>query len=471
MSQFADPDDPTLEECRTLLGCTWLKPGKQCPHPANTWFRDTRASPPPLPPPKDILEDILRNHAIFSPRHQAIIAHYKEPPSPSNSHDNNNNDDDHDAPKFHLFSLLPTELREQIWKLAIPRRTLDVREVYHRGEYMGIRSVKLPVPRIASVCREARDLVMRLGSRLALSLENRGVATNVPAGFFVKGRDVVLYLADQYPPSYLNVVGLDQNQLDGVVVAEGAQIVKLMRCEAAAVNWAGERKLLVLTGEHRNPVTQYLPGSSAQGGAGRTGWLSSWAGLKAAESKDLKTVFVFFKSRYIEVSLFIGKAFSDDDRNPASELRGGGYATEIQLLVDLYDDSRLAELSSLESLYIGERKEADRPRYAAPEARNPGLCLNCERVQWERYVKPLVVRQWLQLYEDELDEGDLAAAFAVGTDRPFDPDNHWVKEKLRDMPEFRPAILIHLQLAEEMRLREEENSEWAGYHTRVLALR
>ncbi|KAK3988994.1 hypothetical protein QBC44DRAFT_96589 [Cladorrhinum sp. PSN332] len=454
MSQFADPNNPTFEECRSL-GYTFLKAGVQCAHPASTWFTDRRSSPSPLPQRKAILEDIFRNHAIFSSRHQNILEHYQEPSSADD-------DDDDDGPKFHLFPLLPTELREEIWTEAIPQRTLDVREIYHEGGYMGIRSVKLPVPRIASVCREARDLVFRLGSKLALT--QRGKITC--AGFFVKGRDVVLYLPNRPTSQRTQRPNRTEEELEGIVVTEGASLAKLMHSEAAAVNWAGERKLQALTGEHRDPVTAYSIGSSAQGATG-TGWLSGWMDLKAAHPKDLKTVFVFYRSRYIEVSLLVGKEFTGE-KNGGSE---GGYATEVQLLVDLYDDTRLAEISSLESLFVGERKESDGPRYAAPEVRNPGLCLNCERLQWEKYVKPLVICQWLQLHEDELDEGELAAAFAVGTDHPYDPENCWVKEKLQSMPEFRPAILIHLQVAEEALLQEDHANEWANYHSRVLALR
>ncbi|KAK4462334.1 hypothetical protein QBC42DRAFT_296972 [Cladorrhinum samala] len=461
MTSFADPNDPTYNECRAL-GYTWLKPGKQCPHPSNTWFRDPRPSPPPLRPRSVILEDVFRNHAVFSRRHSAVLAHYKEPaPAAATA-----SAAAAETPaSFHLFPLLPAELREQIWTLAIPRRVLDVREVNHQGAYMRIGNAVLPVPRIASVCREARELVMRLGCRLSLSNGKR----NIPAGFFVRGSDVAMYLPGWHAPR-----GAGRGKrAEGVVVVEPDKVAKVMRCEAAAVNWSGERSLMALAGEHRDPVTQYLPGSAAQGAQGAGSWLKGWIDLKAAESRDLETVFVFYRGRYTEISLLVRKEFTEEQAAAAAAngVADGEDGVEVQLLVDLYDDSRLAELSSLETLFVDGRKESEKPRYAAPEARNPGLCLNCERVQWERYVKPLAVRQWLQLYEDELNEGELAAAFAVGSQLPYDPEHVWVKEKLRVMPELRPAILVHLQVAEEARLQDHSNSEWADYHSRVLTLR
>lgn len=326
---------------------------------------------------------------------------------------------------------------------------------------MRIGNAILPVPRIASVCREARELVMRLGCRLSLSNGKR----NIPAGFFVKGNDVAMYLPGWHAP---RDAGRGKRAKD-VVVVEADKVAKMMRCEAAAVNWSGERTLMAFVGEQRDPVTQYLPGSAAQSAHGVGSWLKGWIDLKTAQSRDLKTVFVFYRIRYTEISLLVGKEFTEEQ--VANGGAGGEDGVEVQLLVDLYDDSRLAELSSLETLFVGGRKESEKPRYAAPEARNPGLCLNCERVQWERYVKPLAVRQWLQLYEDELDDGELAAAFATRSQLPYDPEHDWVKEKLRVMPEFRPAILVHLQVAEEARLQDERNSEWADYHSRVLTLR
>jgi hypothetical protein len=37
---------------------------------------------------------------------------------------------------------------------------------------------------------------------------------------------------------------------------------------------------------------------------------------------------------------------------------------------------------------------------------------------------------------------------------PYNADYPWVKEKLRAAPEFRPAVLVHLQVVEQARMAE-----------------
>ena len=470
---FADPENPTYEECRSL-GFQFLRPGKQCIHPASTWFKDPRPSPPPLRSRRAILAQIFREHTTATAsRIDTILAHYTPPDNPSLLAREQALADT--PPAFPLFPLLPAEIRQQIWELAIPRRALDLREVRHLRIYTGIRNVALPIPHIAHVCREARDVVFRLGARLFIAssvLKAPDLRTckyrKRPAGFFIKGRDIVLHLPDPRKGDEPLLEKKDPVQATGtcnevpveVWTVASSNVTQAMRCDAALVNWTGSTRHL---NARRDPVSEYLPVSTAQSAGG---WLQTWTRLKNAGG-TLRTVYVYFKSRYVEVSLLVDRDFPSLGADGSEE--DASRSVEVQLMADLYDDQQLAELASLETLNSDAGNT--RPRYAAPGARNPGLCLNCERVQWEQHVKPLVECQWLQMHEDELEEGMVDDVFPSGTSLPYNVEHPWVKEKLRDAPEFRPAVLIHLQVAEEALLRGEEHEQWADLHSRMQSLR
>ncbi|KAK3380639.1 hypothetical protein B0T24DRAFT_198376 [Lasiosphaeria ovina] len=471
--RFVDPDDPTYEECRALGNFFHLNHGKQCSHPCHTWFRDPRPSPPALRPPKTILAEILRDHSASIPSHNdAILANYVCPVV-GDGETQNAAEEATESASFPYFTLLPPEIREQIWLFALPRRTLDLREARHARNYIGTRCVALPIPQVARVCRESRDVVLRHGERLVSVMRpfNKPSRTNVrprarpalkpvsfPLGFFVKGVDVALHLPDpridiEEEPRVFEaaVEGAPCGDLDGpskIYSVSGSSITASMKCEAAAVNWAGATRHLLADDRRRDPVSTFAPVNTAIASGG---WLIPWRYLKSpAAGPALKTVYVFFRRRYIEVSLLLGPNF--DPAGPDTNGTNRFFQTEIQLLVDLYDDQRLAELSSLESLFVDAKN--NRPRFSDPGARNPGLCLNCERVQWEQHIRPLVLCQWLQMHQDELpDEAAIAAVFPRDdASSPYNVDHPWVKEKLRDAPEFRPAVLIHLQAVEKARL-------------------
>ncbi|KAK3682779.1 hypothetical protein B0T22DRAFT_484801 [Podospora appendiculata] len=457
---FADPSNPTYEECRAL-GFHYLKPGKQCPHPANVWFRDPRASPPPLRPRKAILRDIFRDHSTSSasPRTRAILAHYVEPDEPSSQTTVST------PSTFPQFPLLPAELREQIWQLALPRRTIDLREIRHARNYIGIRNVALPVPQLAHVCREARAVVQRLGVRLSLAWIPAPATKALlvrPVGFFVRGSDVALHMPgpelgdDDAALARVNKAPAAAAAVDAVWKAQiltASSITRTLRCDAAAVHWAGRaRRPLATT---RDPVTQFMPLSAAQSAGGS---LRPWLALKDA-GPALRTVYVFYRSRFVEVSLLVDREFPAGDGEEDDIYAVARMSVEVQLLVDLYDDHRLAELSTLETLNADG--DNDKPRFASPGARNPGLCLNCERVHWEQNQRKNVLCQWLQLFEDELDAGMVDEVFVAdetATGLPYNPDHPWVQEKLRSAPEFRPAVLVHLQVAEQARLQAHDQS-------------
>jgi len=326
-----------------------------------------------------------------------------------------------------------------------------------------------PVPYIAHVCREAREVVMRLGVRLNLAWteELRGqrseplnpAAVEIsPAGFLLRNHDIVLHMPD---PTCGSEPELDPDVQIRNPAAPGepttatlthSTITPVLQCNRMAVNWAPPA---------RQAGARAFPGSVAP---------KPWFSIKSA-GPTLRTVDVFYRSRFLDVILPVDYAFFDDD----DVGEGAVWETEMQLMVDLYDDARLAELHMIDMIGAAHlqklsAEEYERPRFAVRNLLNPGLCLNCERANWERHVKPAAIVQWLQLFEDELDEETYRSVFTMDDGVGYVEYHPWVKEKLQSLPEFRPVILMHLRASpvdsESDRMREEQE-----YGLRVTALR
>ncbi|KAK0622478.1 hypothetical protein B0T14DRAFT_494128 [Immersiella caudata] len=451
----ADPENPTHLEC-VALGFYNLKPGKQCAHPGSKWFRDPRPNAPPLPSRTAILTTILREHTAFDKGCQDVLDNYLSSDDPELLERERN--EDATGRTFPKFSILPPEIREQIWELALPRRFLDLREARHQGTYTEFRNYRPPVPYIAHVCREARDVVLRLGTRLYYAWTDQvrdprwvtdahGDAPAIklsPAGFFVRGSDIVLHMPDPSAGPELDPSDVDKikpaSEVDGfsVTALTDTSMATRLRARDTAVNWAPSA---------RPANARTYPGSLLP---------RPWRTLKHA-GPDLKTVHVYYRSRFIEISLAMSGEFFE---------AGRGFGTEVQLVVDLYDDRRLAELDSLET--VGLDNDNHKPRFAGGGLRNPGLCLNCERVQWEEHIKPAAVCQWLQLFEEELDELSYQSVFRPGAASGYDAAHPWVKEKLLSAPEFRPVVIVLLQPTQNVRAGADGEVE---YNTRVTALR
>ncbi|KAK4448902.1 hypothetical protein QBC34DRAFT_100663 [Podospora aff. communis PSN243] len=435
--RVADPENPTYLEC-TALGFHNLKPGKQCAHPGSRWFRNPRPNPPPLPSRTAILTAIFREHTAFDKGCQDVLTNYL-PPDDADLLQRER--DENAARTFPQFSLLPPEIREQIWELALPRRFFDLREARHQGAYVQIRNYHPPVPYIAQVCREARAVVLRLGTRLYYawtdefhdprwSADAQGDAPVIevsPVGFFVRGSDIVLHMPDPSAGPELNPNDVAKiksaSEEDGysATTLTGSTMANALRVHEMAVNWAPSA---------RPANARTYPGSVLP---------RPWRMLKYA-GPGLKTVHVYYRSTFIEISMVMADKFFES-RGPLS--------TEVQLVVDLYDDKRLAELESLETLCLD--KDSHGPRFAGSGLRNPGLCLNCERVQWEEHIKPAAVCQWLQLFEGELDELSYQSVFRPGAATGYDVEHPWVKEKLLGAPDFRPVVIILLQATKDVR--------------------
>lgn len=433
---FADPENPTYEEC-LRRHFTYVKPGKQCPHPASSLFRDPRPSPPPLRSRAAILTEVLREHTTLDARCRVLLAKYSPPDDgPGTGYFET-------EPSFPQFMLLPAEIREQIWQHALPRRVLDLREIRHNRKYLGVRSAVLPVPYIAHVCRDARSAVMRLGTALEIAWHRSGRVSGPHstsrAGFFIPSSDIALFMPDlecgAEPELAEGLVRGADTPAGPVRTVTGSALVRAMQCREAVVNWAGSAHQTNNRSMFGNPSPQLAA------------HLKPWSHLKDA-GDALRTVYVFYRSTYLEFSLLMQPGFYESVDDVQQRV-------EVQLLVDLYDDQRLAELVGLDVL----AKPDVRPRFAARDAQNPGLCLNCERVQWEQHVKPHVECQWLQLYEDELDPDTRKVVFTgLDSPYPYNARHPWAQEKLRKAPEFRPAVLVQMWGEEEQPTFDE--SEW-----------
>lgn len=428
-----------------------------CPHPVSSWFSDPRPNPPPLRARKTLLTEIFRENTTFNDHIRSVINDYYHVDDPELLNREHAAESEKPAPTFHQFSLLPLEIREAIWEHAIPSRTLDVREVRNDRRYTCISSAVLPIPTIAFVCREAHAVVMRLGTRLQLaSLPVSGKRIRrSPIGFFIKGKDIPLFLPD--PKSALEsrdkIYPLaTERPSDDMSVTEVtvSTLVPAMECSVVAVNWSPPM---------RRPNMRDYPGCTLP-----KHWEVVKKAYKALGSK-LRVLYIYYRPRYIEISL------AAPPESPTISSRQPVWCdVEVQLLVDLYDDQRLAELNSLETVL--EDRGRTGPRCENISARNPGLCLDtCERANWEKHTEPAIRCQWLQLFEDELDDDTYRAVFPSYAPLGYDPDHPWAREKLDNAPEFRPAVLVHLSPAPPISRDTAADIDRAAYINRVVALR
>ena len=431
-----------------------------CSHPAHSWFRDPRPNPPPLRARKTILAEIFRENTTFSDYMRTILDDYYHVNDPELLNRELAAENENPPPTFPHFPLLPLEIREIIWEHAIPSRTLDVREIRNGLNYTSISSAVLPIPAIAFACREAYVVVMRLGTHLQLATPTgrHKRIRKFPIGFFVRGKDIPLFLPD--PMGTLDSGKAKEKwpliikrPLDDMPVTEVtiSTLVPAMESGVAAVNWSPPM---------RRPNMREYPGCILP---------RHWEVIKRAyqalgSNKKLRVLYIYYRPRYIEVSLAVPRESKIRERRPI------GYDVEVQLLVDLYDDQRLAELSSLETVL--EDQDLTGPRCESLAARNPGLCLDtCERANWEKNIEPAVRCQWLQLFEDELDDDTYRAVFPWMATLGYDPDHPWVREKLASAPEFRPAVLVHLSPVPPVHRNTAEDRERVDYANRVVALR
>ncbi|KAL2820956.1 hypothetical protein BDW59DRAFT_164360 [Aspergillus cavernicola] len=100
---------------------------------------------------------------------------------------------------------LPLELRNYIWELSMPRRALDVRNLNTSG-YSEIRNSPFPVPHIGRVCREAQNVVLRKGHKLAIFNRFNGPPNDVSSDL-----DTISHTAGFLTPSDLPMYYVGQS--------------------------------------------------------------------------------------------------------------------------------------------------------------------------------------------------------------------------------------------------------------------
>lgn len=437
-----DPFDPRYVE-------TAYKGGKQCTHAPNFIYKDLRESAPPRRPTYDILRGLLYNFSNMSDLDRAILATHVAPDGSDGRAAIGGGSDGVPGPSFPQFGRLPAELRTLIWQLAVPRRIIDWPE-FERPDY-GDTGERIAVPVVASVCREARNAVFRLGGGSTVAFVrdsarkpspgemspagDAGKAAERHLAGYIMPRDFVFHSRGPRVHEYGTSVYESWEDADGVVVCKEFGLRPRMRGDAVCVYWSDPMRDLKPYNFTKDIFYEER--------------VRKWEFLGRMEG--LRHLFIIF--RYpVHVTVRVSEEFRDLTGDDDKETTFRSLWDRQPLHVDLYDDEALADIISLDTY----PHEGRNPRYAAEwrhtKGRQSGRCLNCDRVQWERYHKPWVERFWLMFFLDELDEEEAKVVFprreresdyiTMPDPLPYDASHPWVQQKLRDAPKFRPIVLI-----------------------------
>ncbi|KAL4881193.1 hypothetical protein BJY04DRAFT_218370 [Aspergillus karnatakaensis] len=471
-----------------------LPPEYPCPHPSTSLFDDPRAPKPSLLSKTSILRDLLRENRPSSDYGRSSTQLVSR---------NENQDKISDNCAFSHFTRLPREIRDMIWHLSIPQRTLNTTAIEDsHAVWLGPEIFKLSVPSLARVCREAREAVFRKGKKISLypneslhggdTLERLAMSSwgdrnesplsstqdlpspgfgpaspefhsdfspapcsprspvltgnesasepvqSNPAGFLMP-HDRLLYMC---PPRRAFDGEPKETVYDttsNITTADSESLPRILGSREIAVSWPDPHRFL-----RESPFPHPRP-------HGLRTQVEVWRFLRDLGCMDTIVVLTCSNS-CVPVCFETGEyphEASVWDFWPSS----GGFASQYffpehgiaSVIVDLYDDQKLAEVTSL---HTPDEQQDDQ---AAMERR---FCINCEREIWERQYKNLIERFWLLLHADELDQVEAQNVFpelpaGMSCDAadiaPYNPDNAWVREKLAQAPEFRPAVKFHLR--------------------------
>ncbi|KAL5339374.1 hypothetical protein BJX70DRAFT_397824 [Aspergillus crustosus] len=433
-----------------------IDPDEPCHHPANQLFKDPRVSPPPLPSPGSILGKLLRENAPNTSYYRNLIKAYCCP------------GDESEEPAFRNFPRFPREICDMIWRLAIPSRVLDAHRV---GEPLQIdgddgymrdpeKVPQLFIPTIAHVCSEARATVLRTGGKWFLYEIHQFLPmyprspppdpwTIVPeatpklrkwedergaheAGFLTLN-DRVYYSSGMNERCDVSLQ--PRPGLRGFKTTSAKVLPQLLGCREIVVKWDSGHYF-------RSEEPCHLHDN-------RRCRVKAWDFIPKIDR--LVTIYVLPFPRTQDSICFKADrqqrmALQENYWAPSRIWQPPTFSLETdfaQVLVDSYDDQGLAEIASLHESDDAQPRNSDE-RFA--ESKH---CFNCERKLWEQSVKGWVERFWLLLYSDELDAAEAAKVFPGEGPYgraliPYTPDHPWVKMKLSEAPEIRPAVLLNL---------------------------
>lgn len=265
---------------------------------------------------------------------------------------------------FPQFTLLPAELRIKIWMFALPQRLLPYTLYPSAQSY-------LPVPHIARVCREARDVVMSRGIRVwRLSLRQRrphpDTVIHRAQGFFMRGVDCIYV---PYPHFFFSnlpsALPSTNNQPEMAKAKDGVWEARL--------GWRGFVRLL---GEPAFGVSAPQPHSFHHRLHLTEPVTVLWP-LTGLVPNKAREALVVIRYATLECSWeHTRKTLSKQE----VERIHGSFLTRSHILVDLEDRELLADLAAVHGAGLGV---------------GWWPCLPCLKSQWQKEIRPYVLQMWL----------------------------------------------------------------------------
>ncbi|KAK4213708.1 hypothetical protein QBC37DRAFT_482895 [Rhypophila decipiens] len=492
---FENPKNKKWPELYTLgYRMPVLDPnGLVCGHPVNRLFKSTRpGANTPRKTHTSILWSILHDHTSMGPYYQHLLKQYISNDDPGLVAQEAQ---ERQEARFPKFMSLPLEIREMIWRLAIPRRTFFFEAATHFAfsDSHGMKNITLPVPMIAKSCSEARRVVMKLYrsvllTQLAADERSRYRNQCRPGEFFLRELDLVLFNYEcNFHEGDVETTMPSERWSNDIMLAD-------TRKDMVGVIWANVEDVLYLSRMedfelHPDPVEVWK-------------WLLKAGGQRG--KGGLERVYVQFSPVHILIPLYVRSEYGD--------LSCASYARvvreEIRFAVDLDDDEMLADLEILNSVDPGENfprrwakpacgwhaflrhwrycmncklRNKDpymgdlggtTPRFAGcfwwP---NKGHCINCLRLLWKRREKARMLGFWLYLHWKSDFGGSKEMYDQAATADPEGPqakqpyihyrevfpqqgdalrinvaENPWMQEKLSQAPEFRAIVTVRLSV-------------------------
>ncbi|KAI9367828.1 hypothetical protein BJX61DRAFT_547114 [Aspergillus egyptiacus] len=425
-------DDSPAENTRDDLDVYIPSLDEQCPHPFRDLFRDPRISPPPLPSQESILRKLLLEDAPDTGCFRGLIDAFADTYGHVKIEEST----------FPSFLRLPREIRDMIWEMAIPQRTLNVSTVFHPGFPHGsLKDARLPIPHIGRVCREALETVLRKGRKLSLwpysypgplrEIDLSEYKKYQPTGFLMP-TDRLLYMDGVSEEENCALKGAALPP-DGVETTTARELPRVLGVSEVAVYW---HEVLGLRSQmpHDDESDEEYDHDEKK----------YWDFLRGMD--NTMTLWVVHCPPYSVIR------YGGDREQVAARLKDhspGGSCNEgtrkpsqcgmFDVLVDLYDDQKMAEIVSLH-----DPSEDQAPRNRLDSAFH---CFNCKRLVWEKHLLPVAERFWLLLHAGELKGSEVDEVFPTdeGNPLPHRRNHPWVQEKLSQGPQIRPAASFTLK--------------------------